>query len=156
MSEVTKTDRLLDLFCGVGNLTLPLAREAARVKGIEIDKQAIDFAKENAILAGLENVEFESADALKWVKNKGSKSLASPLYDVVVLDPPRGGCADMLGALTKLAPRRIIYVSCSPPTLARDISSLRESGYVPKRAVMLDMFPQTYHIESVVVLDKED
>ena len=92
---------------------------------------------------------------LKWVRNKGAKNLASPLWDVVVLDPPRGGSVNTVREIAKLAPRRIIYVSCSPPTLARDISFLRDNGYGLVRAVVLDMFPQTFHIESVVGLEKE-
>ncbi|MBE9532273.1 MAG: 23S rRNA (uracil(1939)-C(5))-methyltransferase RlmD [Proteobacteria bacterium] len=154
MGEVEKGDKVLDLFCGVGNLTLALARRAKSVTGVEMDSRAVGYAKENATLAGIENVEFIASDVLSWVKNRGGKSLASPLWDVVVLDPPRGGDVKAVKEIARLAPRRIIYVSCSPPTLARDISYLSDSGYAMTQAVLLDMFPQTFHIESIVVLDR--
>ncbi len=160
MGALDKSTRVLDLFSGVGNITFALAEEAGSVTGVEIDSLAVDFARANASVKGDKNPEFECADVLKWVKNKGAKTLASPPWDVVVLDPPRGGTPSggsvkTMRELVKLAPRRIIYVSCSPPTLARDISCLRDSGYVIKRAAFLDMFPQTFHIESVVMLDRE-
>lgn len=160
MGALDKNARVLDLFSGVGNITFALAKEAESVTGVEIDSLAVDYARANAALGGDKNAQFECADVLKWVKNKGSKSLASPLWNVVVLDPPRGGTpnsgsVNTTRELVKLAPRRIIYVSCNPSTLARDISCLRDSGYAIKRAVLLDMFPQTFHIESVVMLDRE-
>ena len=165
MGALDKSARVLDLFSGVGNITFALAEEAESVTGVEIDSLAVDYARANAALNGYKDAHFECADVVKWVQNKGPKSLASPIWDVVVLDPPRGGTpgggtpgggsVKTMIELAKLAPRCIIYVSCNPSTLARDISCLRDSGYAITRAAFLDMFPQTFHIESVVMLERE-
>jgi 23S rRNA (uracil1939-C5)-methyltransferase len=154
VSDINDSERVLDLFCGVGNLTVPLAKLSARAHGVESDKRAIKYAKANSAQAGISSVDFDSEDVCKWLKDKGIKSLASPNWDVVILDPPRGGDLDAVTLLGKIAPEKIIYVSCSPATLARDISFLRENGYGISGSVVLDMFPQTFHIESVVGLVK--
>ncbi|MEE9543309.1 MAG: 23S rRNA (uracil(1939)-C(5))-methyltransferase RlmD [Thermodesulfobacteriota bacterium] len=154
ISDIKGVERVLDLFCGIGNLTIPLAKLAADTQGVESDKRAVKYARANSAQEGIGVVRFDADDAGKWLKNKEIKSLARPSWDVVILDPPRGGDLETVKSIIKLAPRKIIYVSCSPPTLARDISFLRDNGYGLFGSVVLDMFPQTFHIESVVGLER--
>ncbi len=112
----------------------------------------MDFARKNAKLNGIENAEFVRSDSLGWVAG-GGKNLDKKAVDMVVLDPPRGGDREVAKAVAALHPSRIVYVSCSPPTLARDLSLLAGSGYGVFRAGLFDMFPQTYHIECIAGLD---
>ncbi len=146
------TEAVVDLFSGVGNLSLPLARRAGSVIGVESAGEAIDAAIKNAHNNGVTNADFTAMDASAWLKQE-IKALEKKRPDVVVLDPPRGGDTAVASMLGKVRPARIIYVSCSPPTLARDISHLIGTGYTVKRAGFIDMFPQTFHIEGVVALE---
>ncbi len=149
-AEITKQDLVLDLYCGVGTITLAMAQAAGKVIGVEVVEQAVADAKENARRNGIENVEFFCGDAGKAsleLENRGVKP------DVVVVDPPRKGLnADTIEALARMAPRRIVYVSCDPATLARDVSLLKDHGYALKSAQAVDLFPRCSHIESVVTL----
>ncbi|MBI1910649.1 MAG: 23S rRNA (uracil(1939)-C(5))-methyltransferase RlmD [Deltaproteobacteria bacterium] len=145
------TERVADLFCGVGNLTLPLAGKAKKVTGIEASASAVADGVENAKRNSIKNAEFMAEDAHAWLK-RNMKNLEKQGIDVVVLDPPRGGDPDVAVALSGIRPEKIIYVSCSPPTLSRDISVLTGCGYKVFRAGLFDMFPQTFHIESIVGL----
>jgi len=147
--EVDEDDQVLDLFCGLGNFTLPLARRAAAVVGVEGDAGLIARARANASANALANVEFhvanlaESHDRAPWPECA---------YDKVLLDPPRSGAAQILPALIRLDARRIVYVSCNPATLARDAGILvREGGYALECAGVMDMFPHTAHVESVAL-----
>ncbi|MFQ5736072.1 MAG: class I SAM-dependent RNA methyltransferase [Thermodesulfobacteriota bacterium] len=146
------TEKVVDLFAGVGNLSLPLARGAGGVTGVEEDAAAVAFARKNAQSNGIENARFIRSSSAVWVRAR-MKNLEKEGVDVVILDPPRGGDPAVAEALSVLRPRKIVYVSCSPPTLARDISLLSMSGYGVFRAGLFDMFPQTYHIESVAGLE---
>ncbi len=144
-------DRVLDLFCGLGNFSLPLARRGAEVVGVEGDVGLVARARANAIRNGLPNSAFFSADLsqpdldARWWQGG---------YSHVLLDPPRAGAREVLAAVARLAPRRIVYVSCHPGTLARDLGELtQEHGYVVRAAGVLDMFPHTTHMESMVVLE---
>lgn len=150
---LTGTEKTLDLFSGVGNLTLPLARASKEALGVEASPEAVIFAGENARNNGVTNVRFEAEDALGWLKTN-IKTLEKTGFDMVVLDPPRGGEPDVAKTLSALRPKGIVYVSCSPPTLARDVSFLTGSGYRVSRAGLIDMFPQTFHIEGIVRLEK--
>ncbi len=141
-----------DLCCGAGNLTLPLARSFGSVTGVEENGVAVDFARKNAELNSVGNASFVRSGAVEWVRER-IKNLESKGVDVVILDPPRGGDTEVAKALRALRPQRVVYVSCSPPTLARDISSLAACGYRVLRAGLFDMFPQTYHIESITGLE---
>ncbi|MDP2689856.1 MAG: class I SAM-dependent RNA methyltransferase [Deltaproteobacteria bacterium] len=145
-------EKAVDLCCGAGNLSLPLAKRACSVTGVEENGAAVDLARKNAELNSIKNARFIRSDSLGWVQ-KSIKSLEKEDVDMVVLDPPRGGDPDVAKALSGLKPRKIIYVSCSPPTLARDVSFLAGCGYRAFRAGLFDMFPQTYHIESVTGLE---
>lgn len=145
-------EAVVDLFSGVGNLSLPLARRAGSVVGVESAGEAVEAAIRNGHNNSVSNADFIRMNASAWLKQE-MKALEKKRPDVVVLDPPRGGDTDVASMLGKIRPARIIYVSCSPPTLARDLSHLIGTGYTVKRAGLIDMFPQTFHIEGVVVLD---
>jgi 23S rRNA (uracil1939-C5)-methyltransferase len=143
-------ENVLDIYCGVGTIGLLAARNAKRVLGIESIKDAIINANRNATINGLVNITF------KW--GKAEEELPKGLEwepDVVFLDPPRVGCApELLEAVVKSAPKRIVYVSCDPATLARDIKYLTQEGYKFIEATPVDMFPWTTHVEAVVLLTK--
>ncbi|MBU1205972.1 MAG: 23S rRNA (uracil(1939)-C(5))-methyltransferase RlmD [Proteobacteria bacterium] len=143
---LTGQERVLDLFCGSGNLTLPLAQRAWKVWGIDQDPQAIEHAAENARQNNLPNCQFIAASAEEGIKLV-LREIDS--VDVVVLDPPRSGARGTLDLLASLRPPKILYVSCEQPTLARDLTRLIALGYNVKRIQPLDMFPQTYHIEVI-------
>jgi 23S rRNA (uracil1939-C5)-methyltransferase len=143
-----------DLFSGIGNLTLPLAGAGGRIVGVESELEAVKSARDNALMNSLESVEFIREEAVGWLlAGEGAWGVETGGFDVVVLDPPRGGDPGVAKALKLLKPERIVYVSCDPPTMARDISLLAGCGYTRFRAVFIDMFPQTYHIEGVVVIE---
>ena len=142
-------EKVVDFFCGAGNLTLPLAQKAERIWGIDSDKRAIADAKENAAQNELNNCVFRAERA----ETAASKILAEAhKIDLAVLDPPRAGAREVLDSLAALGPRKILYVSCEPPTLARDLARLGELGYNLTRIQPLDMFPQTYHLEAIAEL----
>ena len=145
-------ESVLDLYCGVGNLSLPAAKRAARVTGVESSGQAVQQARANAQRNSIKNAVFHEGDAALWLK-QNLKSLERDGFDVLILDPPRGGEPQIAESLSTARPARIVYISCSPPTLARDIRQLTGLGYIVSRAVLVDMFPQTYHIESILGLE---
>ena len=152
-AEITKNDTVLDLYCGVGTITLAMAGAAGKVIGVEVIPQAVEDARDNAKRNGIENAEFFCGDAgaaaLELEKN-GVKP------DVVVVDPPRKGLnADTIEALHRMAPRRIVYVSCDPATLARDVALLKDRGYTLASATAADLFPRCSHVESIVCLRRE-
>jgi 23S rRNA (uracil1939-C5)-methyltransferase len=147
-----KNDVVLDLFCGLGNFTLPMAKLAGHVIGVEGDQPLVDHARENALHNGIENVEFYAADLSKdisdqpWVNRK---------YDKILLDPSRAGASEVLHHFKKWQPQKIVYVSCNPSTLARDAGILvNELGYRLVKAGVMDMFPQTAHVESMALFEK--
>lgn len=146
LAELSKTDTLADLFCGVGTIGLFMLKEsgAKELLGIEIVPEAIENAKVNAKLNGIENATFICGDANR-----------EELYaaDVVVVDPPRKGCGEeLLKQIAKIAPRRLVYISCNPDTLARDVAILKTLGYEAGTVYPFDLFPRTGHVESVVCL----
>ncbi|MGM0471773.1 MAG: 23S rRNA (uracil(1939)-C(5))-methyltransferase RlmD, partial [Bacillota bacterium] len=149
-AELTGEEYVLDAYCGIGSISLYLAREAKRVRGIEVIPEAVTDAQKNAELNGIDNVEFSVGkvrDRLPALQEEGAK------LDVVVVDPPRKGCHEAtLETFLELKPQRIIYVSCNPSSLARDLKILTEDEYQVEEVQPVDMFPQTYHIESVAKL----
>ena len=152
-AEITKEDTVLDLYCGVGTITLAMARAAGRVIGIEVIPQAVEDAKDNAKRNGIENAEFFCGDAGAAALELEKQGIRA---DVVVVDPPRKGLnMDTIEALHRFAPRRIVYVSCDPATLARDVALLKERGYRVKNAMAADLFPRCSHVETVVLLSRE-
>lgn len=146
VGDIQRPVPIADLFCGAGNLTLPMAMRAAMVVGVDSEKAAIECAKKGAARQGLTSAKFYSEEV------EESKALEKVSPSVVVLDPPRSGCPDAIEKIISLKPEKIIYISCAPPTLARDMKLLIDKGYTPARAFVLDLFPQTYHIESIVEL----
>ena len=149
---ITKNDTVMDLYCGVGTISLAMAKAAKKVIGVEIVPQAIEDAKENAKCNGIENAEFFCADAGKAALELEEKGIHP---DVIVVDPPRKGLnTDAIEAMAKMAPRRIVYVSCDPATLARDVKLLKEKGYSVLSAQAADLFPRCAHVESIVCLTR--
>lgn len=143
-------DRVLDLFCGLGNLSLPLARRAERVVGFEGEAGLVARAARNAERNGITNAEFVSAD----LTESDFAAFREP-WDVVVLDPPRTGAEAVVGQMASIGPSRVVYVSCHPATLARDARILVETqGYKLRSVGILDMFPQTYHVEAMAYFEK--
>ena len=152
-AEITKEDTVLDLYCGVGTITLCMAKAAGKVIGVEVVPQAVEDAKDNALRNGIENAEFFCGDAGQAALSLEQQGIKA---DVAVVDPPRKGLnGDTIEALSRMAPRRIVYVSCDPATLARDVALLKQRGYVLKNAMAADLFPRCAHVESVVCLSRE-
>lgn len=143
----------LDLYCGVGLFTLPLLKRFSKVVGVEGNRASIEFAQQNAQRAGLENVSFETAWVSDWLKQNGA---SLPEVDLVLLDPPRTGAErETVESLISLKPQEIVYVSCNPATLARDLKILLESGgFAIDKITAFDFFPQTHHVETIVRLRK--
>ena len=150
MAALTGSERVLDLYCGNGNISVPLAPLVARVTGIEGYAPSIDDASANAAANGVSNATFQVSDAALAVQRLAARG---ERFDLVVLDPPRSG-AEAVGEIARLAPKSIIYVSCDPPTLSRDLALLGEKGYRVVSSQPVDMFPQTYHLESVTLLKR--
>lgn len=149
---ITKQDTVLDLYCGVGTITLAMASAAGKVIGVEVVPQAVEDARDNAKRNGIENAEFFCGDAGQAALQLEREGVRP---DVVVVDPPRKGLnADTIEALSRMSPRRIVYVSCDPATLSRDVALLKERGYELKTAQAADLFPRCAHVETVVLLSK--
>ena len=150
--EVAPTHRVLDLFCGLGNFTLPLAQRAAEVVGIEGEAGLVARARNNAAINGIGNAHFHVANLAE--ADGGAAALAAR-FDRILLDPPRAGAIEVLPRLAALGATRMVYVSCHPGTLARDLGVLcHEHGYRLEAAGVIDMFPHTTHVESIAVLEK--
>lgn len=150
-ARVRPSDRVLDLYCGIGNFSLPLAREASELLGIEGDAGLVARAIGNASRNGIDNARFLTADLarLNW-------SFLAEHWDIVVLDPPRTGAEAAVEQMATIAPRRVIYVSCHPGTLARDARALCERhGFRLASARIFDMFPNTHHVEVMAVFERE-
>ena len=150
---LTGNETVLDLYCGIGTITLCLAKAAKRVIGAEIVPPAIRDAKENALRNHVENAEFFCGDAADIAAKLESDGLRP---DVVTVDPPRKGLApEVIASVAAMGPEKVVYVSCDPATLGRDVKIFREFGYEAKRAAAVDMFPGTAHVETVVLLSRE-
>lgn len=144
-----------DLYCGIGTISLFLAQKAKQVYGVEIIKEAIDDARNNARINEMDNVTFYVGKAEEIVPAQYEKNGIRP--DVIVVDPPRKGCeASLLHTMTQMQPERIVYVSCDPGTLARDCKILCEEGYEIKKVAVVDQFSHSVHVESVVAIQRKD
>jgi 23S rRNA (uracil1939-C5)-methyltransferase len=153
-SGLTGSETVLDLYCGIGNFSLPLAKQAKQVVGIESGYGAIEDAKKNAHLNNITNVEFIAEDLQKGLKPLLERKLKA---DVIVLDPPRAGATlKTLERILAFVPRKIVYVSCNPSTLARDLKFFHLFGFRLDRLQPVDMFPWTYHIECVAEMVREE
>jgi len=145
-------DRVLDLFCGVGNFSLPLARQTAHVTGVEGERRLVRRAADNAAGNEIDNVDFRAADLYAEAL---TGSWVEPSYNKLLLDPPRSGAMEVMKLMPDLAPDRVVYVSCNPATLARDAEMLvRKHGYRLRRAGIVDMFPHTAHVESMALFER--
>ena len=153
-AQISDADTVLDIYCGIGTITLSAARKAKRAIGVEIVEKAIENARDNAEKNGIENAEFYCDSA----ENAVPKLIESGvLPDVIILDPPRKGSDEKtLSAIASANPKRIVYVSCNPATLARDAKFLEERGYKVEKVAAVDMFPHTAHIETVALLSNEN
>lgn len=149
---LTGKETVLDLYCGTGTIGLSMASKAKNLIGVEIVAQAVEDAKKNAAENGIENAEFICADAAKaadMLKNRGTQP------NVVIVDPPRKGCdSSLIDTIAEMAPERVVYVSCDPATLARDIKLFALKGYKTMEATPVDMFPRTAHVETVVLMSR--
>lgn len=153
LAGLTGNETVLDLYCGTGTITLCLARHAKKAIGVEIVPQAIEDAKFNAAQNGMENAEFFCMDAGQAAKMLADRRTRP---DVIVVDPPRKGVsADVIEAIGTMAPQRVVYVSCDPATLARDLKLLTAVGYTLQTAEAFDLFPRCAHVETVVLLSRE-
>ena len=161
-AALTGEETVWDCYCGIGTISLFLAQKAKQVYGLEIVPEAIENAKKNAEKNGLHNTEFYvgAAEEIlpKWVEEQKREGKdVGNLVDVVSLDPPRKGCDEAcLSAVLELSPKRIVYVSCDPGSLARDMKYLGEGGYVLEKWVGIDNFPRTGHVETVALLQREE
>ncbi len=152
-AALTGTETVLDLYCGTGTITLCMAKKAGRVIGAEIVLPAIRDAKENAERNGIANAEFFCGDAADIAAKLESDGLRP---DVIVVDPPRKGLApEVIASVCEMKPQRVVYVSCDPATLGRDVKIFAQLGYSAARAVAVDLFPGTKHVESIVCLSRE-
>ena len=151
-AAITKEDLVLDLYCGVGTITLAMAASAGKVIGVEVVEQAVEDARDNAKRNGIENAEFFCGDAGQAALRLEQQGIRP---DVITVDPPRKGLnADTIEAITRMAPKRLVYVSCDPATLARDVALLKQRGFTLKSAQAADLFPRCAHVETVVLLSK--
>ena len=150
---LTGTELVLDLYCGAGTITLAMADRAKKVIGAEIVAPAVENARENAVASGIENVEFFCGDAGDVAARLAAEKLRP---EVICVDPPRKGLApEVIDAMAQMGPERIVYVSCDPATLGRDVKLLAQRGYAARRAAAVDLFPGTAHVETVVLLSRE-
>jgi len=154
-ADLSGGETVWDLYCGIGTISSFLAQKAGKVYGVEIIPEAIDDARANAERNGIKNVEFFVGKAEEVLPEQYEKN---QIYaDVIVVDPPRKGCDSVcLDTILKMAPKKVVYVSCDSSTLARDVKYLCENGYEVKRVRPVDMFPMSGHVETVVLLSKED
>ena len=159
LAALGKGDTLLDLFCGIGSIGLSMAEDAGELIGIEIVPSAVECALENAERRGITNAKFFAGDAAETEKLlSGAESALERKIkpNVIILDPPRAGCDERLvDFASKLMPERIVYISCNPTTLARDVKRFSEKGYFTDTVYGFDLFPHTGHVESLVCLQKQ-
>ena len=144
-------ERVLDLCCGNGNFSLPFARRAGEVVGLETGEQSVTDARYNAAALGIDTARFEALDGAAGLRRFIADGVR---FDLVIIDPPRSGAAEMAGLIGAVGARSILYVSCDPQTLGRDLARLQKGGYRVVKSRVVDMFPQTYHIESITLLER--
>ena len=153
-AQLTGTETVLDAYCGIGTIGLTAADKARQVIGVERNRDAVRDAIGNAKHNGISNARFFAADATEWIEQAAA---AGQHVDVLFMDPPREGSTPrFLESVARMAPRRIVYVSCCPETLARDLALLTQKGYRVEHSTPVDMFPHTEHIETVCALSKLD
>ena len=151
-AEISKDDIVIDAYCGTGTIGIIASKYAGRVIGVELKKDAVRDAKNNAKLNGIENIDFVCADAGKYMVGLAEENLKA---DVVIMDPPRAGSdINFLKSVVKLSPKKVVYISCNPETLKRDLTYLSKNKYKIRKIQPVDMFPHTEHVECLVMLNK--
>lgn len=151
-ASLSGNERIVDAYCGTGTIGLTMSKGAKEVIGIEVNSDAVADAVENARANGIKNARFINADAGEFMQSLAEKG---ERIDVVITDPPRAGCSvKFIKSLLSLSPEKIVYVSCNPETLSRDLFALRKGGYKVKKIQPVDMFPFTDHVETVVLLER--
>lgn len=149
-AKLTGKEVVLDAYCGIGTIGLTAADHAKQVVGVELNRDAVQDAIGNARHNGVKNARFFAADATRWI---GEAAAAGEKADVIFMDPPReGSTPEFLASVARMAPKRVVYVSCNPVTLARDLATLTKLGYKAEGFTPVDMFPHTEHVETVVLL----
>ena len=147
------SETIADLYCGAGTIGLSMAKNAAKIVGVEVIPQAVENAKENAIRNNITNAEFHCGDAgevFGRLRRQGCKP------DIIIIDPPRKGCSsETIDVIAEAAPAKIVMISCNPATAARDAKLLSEKGYRVAKVCGVDLFPRTGHVECVVLLSRE-
>ena len=159
LAAPSENDTVLDLFCGAGSIGLSMAKECGELIGVEIVDSAVKCARENAVANGISHAKFYTGDASDTEKllDNAERELGRRISpDVIILDPPRAGCSEtLINYVTRLAPKRVVYVSCNPQTLARDCKLFASLGYSCGEVTPFDLFPATGHVESVVCLTRK-
>ncbi len=151
--DLKSTDKILDTYCGVGTIGLTLASSCRQVTGVEINRDAVEMARLNAKQNGIRNVRFIAMDSTRFMQDAARNHVQ---YDAIILDPPRAGTTkEFIEAAVKLSPNKILYISCDPKTQVRDLLQFRRFGYTTKTMELIDMFPNTNHIETLVLLTKQ-
>ena len=149
-ADLDKNETLIDLYCGTGTIGLSMAGRVKKLIGVEIVPQAIEDAKYNAAFNNISNAEFICADASEAAENLKKRGIKA---DCIIVDPPRKGCdRSLINTIVRMSPKRVVYVSCDPATLARDVHIFEEQGYKLQKATPVDMFPRTTHVETVVLM----
>ena len=160
-ADLKGRETVWDLYCGIGTISLFLAQKAGKVYGVEIVPQAVEDARRNAEINGIENAEFYVGKAEEvlpghYERYEKEHHGERPHADVIVVDPPRKGCDEQcLATMLAMRPQRIVYVSCDSATLAREVKYLRENGYEVVRGRAVDQFPHTVHVETCVLLGRK-
>ena len=154
MADIKKTDVVLDAYCGTGTIGIIASKYAKEVLGVELNKDAVKDAKNNAKINNVDNIKFICADAGKYMVDLAKEN---EKIDVVIMDPPRAGSdINFLKSVVKLSPEKVVYVSCNPETLARDLLYLSKNKYKVRKIQPVDMFPHTEHVECVVLMSRAD
>ena len=145
---------MIDAYCGTGTIGIIASKYAGHVYGVELNKDAVNDARKNAKLNEIENIDFVCADAGRYMVNLAEENLKA---DVVIMDPPRAGSdIKFLKSVVKLSPKKVVYISCNPETLARDLMFLSKNKYKVRKIQPVDMFPHTEHVETVVLMSRKD
>ena len=151
-AHLTGKEVVLDAYCGIGTIGLTAADHAKQIVGVELNRDAVQDAIGNAKHNGVKNARFFAADATRWISEAAA---AGERADVIFMDPPReGSTPQFIESVARMAPKRVVYVSCNPETLARDLALLTKKGYRVESSTPVDMFPHSEHIETVVLLSK--
>lgn len=151
-ARLTGKEVVLDAYCGIGTIGMTAADHAKQVVGVELNRDAVRDAIGNARHNGVKNIRFFAADATQWIRETAADGQKA---DVIFMDPPReGSTPEFIDSVARMSPKRVVYVSCNPVTLARDLDLLTRKGYKMEYAIPVDMFPHTEHIETVCALSK--